>query len=189
MNLITLFTDAAQVLRLRFRDDVKSYQYDVPVYGVVLLALGAVNAASAVPIFGSSVATFVFMVGVSAIRWVVLAQSMSKLIHYYHGKRINLMAYTLLTESLLIPSVLAFYIPEAAFLFVVWGAWIFWAQAIGFFHFGKLNMWKIVLGYLVYAVVASVLTGLLLMVFSAVGWFDVHQIYQNLQTLTENTTR
>ena len=184
MNISQFFSDAGQVLRLRFRE-AGEYRYPLPLCLAVLAAVGAVQTPAAVPFFGSGHATLAFIMLLSLLRCVLLARAMSAVLAYFGGTRLPLFGYSVLTEALILPSVLVFYLPQTAPVWLFWSAWIFWVQCIGFYHIGKQGAGKVLLGYLAYFVATMMVGALLLSLFIMAGWFDLAVLQENLMKFSE----
>ncbi|UOP04611.1 hypothetical protein [Conchiformibius kuhniae] len=181
MNISQLLNDAGQVLRLRYRAAAE-YRYPLPVCLAVLVAVGAVQTPGAVPIFGGGDATAAFIILLSVLRCILLAKTMSAVLHYFGSEKLPLFGYCVLTEALILPSVLIFYLPESfAPVFVFWSAWTFWVQCIGFYHLGKQGVFKILLGYLAYLLASLFAGALLLSLFVGMQWFDLAVLQENLK--------
>lgn len=180
MNVLTLLNDASNIIRLRYQP-AEHYHYPLPACLVVMLAIGSINAAGMTPIFGEGLATLSFAILVSVVRWLVLARAMTATLHYYGSPRLPLWGFVLVSEALMLPMVLLFYAPQLSPILMFWEAWIFWVQAIGFHHLSKQNGLKILLGYLLYVGTASVITGVLFVLFILAGWFDWETVQQNLE--------
>lgn len=182
MNISQFFSDAGQVLRLRFRE-AGEYHYPLPLCLAVLAAVGAVQTPIFVPMFGSGNATLAFIMLLSLLRCVLLARTMSAVLAYFGGTRLPLFGYSVLTEALILPIVLVFYLPQTAPVWVFWLSWIFWVQCIGFYHIGKQGAGKVLLGYLAYFVVAMIAGTLLLSLFIMAGWFDLAVLEENMKII------
>ena len=132
---------------------------------------------------GLSAGTAAFAVGNTVLRWWVLSRCMRMVLHYFGSPRLPLSGYVLVTEALILPSVLVFYLPETAPFWLLWNAWAFWVQAIGFHHLSRQHVGKILLAYLLYALVSSVAGAVLMLLLVQAGWLDINLIMQNLEKM------
>lgn len=179
-NLIDLLRDALNIMRMRFQP-AEHYDYGLPVFVAVMLAVGVVNALAMSPLFGNSVAAIAFGVLVSITRWLVLTRVAAELLRPAKSPRIPFLGYTLACEALVLPSILAFYFADLALLLSIWGTWAFWAQAIGFYHISQQSVGKIIAVYILYVLGSMVLIGVFLAMFVAEGWLDWTNINSNMQ--------
>lgn len=186
MNLLPLLRDCTDMMRLRYRDDAAAYRYDAPVFFLIIVALGALHAATLAPLFGSDMAVFAFAVVVAAVRWLVLTRAMTAVLHYFGSPQIPFLGYTLAGEALALPTVFFFYLPPAAGLIAnAWLLWAFWAQTAGFMALSKQSLGKVLLGYIVYLLGSAVITYIFFTLFLAAGWLDADTLQKNLETFLQ----
>lgn len=179
-NLVDLWRDALNAMRMRFQP-AQAYDYGLPVFVAMMLAVGVVNAVMMKPLFGDSVGALAFGVLVSVTRWLVLTRVAAEILRPAGSPRIPFLGYTLATEALMLPSILMVYVQELALPLSLWTTWAFWAQAIGFYHISQQRVAKILLVYVVYVLVSMVLIGVFLAMFAAEGWLDWQTIQQNVE--------
>lgn len=179
-NLVDLWRDALNAMRMRFQP-AQAYDYGLPVFVAMMLAVGVVNAVMMKPLFGDSVGALAFGVLVSVTRWLVLTRVAAEILRPAGSPRIPFLGYTLATEALMLPSILMVYVQELALPISLWTTWAFWAQAIGFYHISQQRVAKILLVYVVYVLVSMVLIGVFLAMFAAEGWLDWQTIQQNVE--------
>lgn len=182
MDLRLLFRQSINSIRLRFHP-APAYHYAPIVYLFVLIAIGINQANMMPPIFGHQL--YVLLVGiiVSVVRWFILAYSVSISIAYFSARpRTSFLGYTLATEALVIPNILLFYFKEVSVLLLLWDAWAFCVQLIGFRVISGQNSFRAVLcGYLLYIVCSLVVLGTLLGILHLFGMIDIHALMDSLQ--------
>ena len=178
MTMLNLFYDAAAALRFRYKP-APLYRYGFGVFAAVALALGVVQAAELAPVLGAADKDVLIGFGLVAAvsRWLVLTRVMTAVMHYYGSPRIPFLGYTLATEALTLPRLLAFYLPKDLLpLVLFWNIWAFWAQAAGFIRISGQSGAKVLAGYLLYLVLWLVLLAVFVQMFVAAGWLDAEQI-------------
>lgn len=182
-NLWTLVQDARKVTMLRF-EPAEHYRYGLPVFVMVMVAVGCVNLAGITPLLGNSAQTIFFAILMAVTRWLVLTRVAAEILRpNRNAPRIPFLGYTLMTEAMVIPNVLLFYVSELTMVLMFWNAWIFWVQAIGFYHISQQKWTKILWVYLIYWVGSVLLLALFLMMLVQAGWFDINEIKANFDQL------
>lgn len=184
--LYQFFQDMLDILRLRYRHPA-TYLYTLPVVLAIIVVLGAINAVSMSPLLGNSSAAIFFAILLTLLKWVILSRSMRKVVSYYSQNSLPFAGFTLLSEALMIPMVLLFYVPKLAMLGLFYQLWIFSVQVIGFTKMGQVSAWKIAIGYILYSVITLIIGTLLLSLFMMAGWFDADVINQQLQNIMSTT--
>lgn len=185
MNLLDLFYDAGNALRFRYKP-AEAYRYGWGVFAAVMLAVGCVQAADLSVLLGHGNAVLAFGVVVALVRWLVLTRVMTALMHHYGSPRIPFLGYTLMTEALVLPGLLAFYLPpDWMGLVMMWNVWTFWAQAAGFMQISGQSGMKVLFGYVLYFVVSVLLVGVIFGLFAAAGWLDAEQLLKNWQQMQQ----
>lgn len=179
-NLIDLLRDALNAMRMRYQP-AEAYDYGLPVFVAVMLAVGVVNAVMMTPLFGNSTGALAFGVLVSVTRWLVLTRVAAEILRPARSPRIPFLGYTLATEALMLPSILMLYVNELAFPLSLWTTWAFWAQAIGFYHISQQRAMKVLAVYVLYALGSMILIAVFLAMFVSEGWLDWQIIQQNLE--------
>lgn len=174
--------DMWDVLRLRYKNP-EEYRYSLPVNLAVLLLIGIVNAAASVPLLGKSTPLIVFAVLLTVLKCVILSRTMSAALRHQNAPRQPFWGFVLVTESLAVPLLLLFYVPSLASVGVFWQIWIFWVQIIGFMNTSKQRGGKVVLGYLMYALMTLIAGTLLIMVFAQAGWLDLQELSQQFENI------
>lgn len=184
MSLLNLVRDAGQVLRLRFAD-ARAYRYSPVVYAAVLAALGALNAVNLAPLLGRDGATVAFALCLMVLRWGLLAWAAGRLTAYFTKQQRSFYGFFLLTEALVLPSVVSVYAPDLLTLFAFWNMWAFAVQVVGLLRISQLGA-KFLLVYLLAGVLMLLLVPVLMLVFSAGGWLDFQEIAKNVQEFLAN---
>ena len=169
--LYNLVRDAAQTLLFRYHAP-EHYRYSPVAVTAVLIALGLQLAAAWAPVFGQSPGAIVFFLISMALKWWVLSSVMRSVLHYFGAPLMPLGGFILATEALMLPSIIVLYSKDLGMLSIFWSVWIFWAQAAGLIKMSQINGLRVVLGYLIYAFVLSVLNGVVMFLFLSLGWLD-----------------
>lgn len=179
INLYQLLRDAADVLRLRFYP-IEHYRYGLPVMLAIMLGVGMVHAVMLKPIFGNSHGVMMLGLVFALLKWLLLTRAMTAVLHYFGGPHTPFLAYTLLTEALVLPLLVLPYIPEAAPFFQFWNIWIFWVQLLGFAKIGQQPIAKVLMGYVVYFVLTMAFGSIMVALFNLGGWLDLSELQNNL---------
>lgn len=184
--LYQFLKDMLDILRLRYKTP-SEYLYSLPVVAAVLLLLGVINAANMSPLFGRHLSAIIFAVLLTVVKWLVLSRAMRAVLHYYNGAQpLPLWGFTLASEALAIPMLALFYVPELAALAMFYHIWTIWVQAIGFMKMGKVTVWKVALGYILYFIGTLIIGSVLLMLFIQAGWMDAETISRQLQNIMQS---
>ncbi|ULJ66606.1 hypothetical protein [Wielerella bovis] len=183
-NLYDLFNDAIHAVRLQYRPRAEMYFYGLPVFAIVMLAVGVSIATSPayLAIFGSSSAALGFAIVMGITRWLVLTRVLTSMVQRASGERIPFLGYTLATEALAIPSLLVLLFPDLLPLISLWMVWCFWAQIAGVAVLSRQPILRICMAYVIYWLASSLLLGLFMTLFVAEGWLDSAEILKNLET-------
>ncbi|MCG7657752.1 hypothetical protein MIS33_09600 [Wielerella bovis] len=183
-NLYDLFNDAIHAVRLQYRPRAEMYAYGLPVFAIVMLAVGVSIATSPayLALFGSSSAAFGFAIVMGITRWLVLTRALTSMVQHASGERIPFLGYTLATEALAIPSLLILPFPDLLPLISLWMVWCFWAQIAGVAVLSRQPILRICMAYVIYWLASSLLLGLFMTLFVAEGWLDSAEILKNLET-------
>ena len=102
---------------------------------------------------------------------------MRSMLHYFGAPLMPLSGFILATEALALPSIIVFYAGGLGILATFWSVWIFWAQAAGLMKMSQVNGLRVLLGYLAYVTVLTLLSSVVLFVFLSMGWID-HEVVQ-----------
>ncbi|MDK4688131.1 hypothetical protein [Kingella negevensis] len=181
MNVWDLCVDATQAMRLRYRPFAELYFYGLPVFVVVMLAVGVANAMAYAPILGHSWGAFAFGLVAAVTRWLILTRAVTDVLHYKYGSpKIPFLGYTLATEALVIPTIFMLPFQELAPLVGIWTAWAAWAQLAGFAVVSRQTIWRVLLAYVVYWLVSGLLISIFLAAFISDGLLNEAEIVNNL---------
>lgn len=178
--LYSFLTDVWDILRLRYKNPA-DYFYTPPVIFAVLLLLGVINAANASPLFGTSAAAVVFAVLVTVIKWLVLSRTMSFVLSRNGSPHLPLWGFVLASESLMIPTLLVFYVPQLTPFLLFWQIWTLWVQVVGLMRMGRVKIWTVFQGYLLYFCGIFIISTIMLSLFMMAGWLDMAELQQNLE--------
>lgn len=176
--------DMWDILRLRYKHPA-DYRYTLPVCAAVLLLLGLVNAAATAPVFGKSPAAVVFAVLLTVLKCGVLSTVMSRTLLRDTLPKLPLWGFILASEALSVPLLALFYIPSLAAAGLFWQIWIFWVQALGLIKMSAQPGWRVMLGYLAYAVSTVLAGSVLMMVFAQAGWLDLAALSEQAKIILE----
>ncbi|WP_037586415.1 hypothetical protein [Stenoxybacter acetivorans] len=184
--MYTFLLDFFAVIRLRFAP-AAHYRYSWAITIAVLAAVSLVNAAAMSPVFGKEPAAIAFSLIFTALKWFVLSQIMSRILHYFGAPRMRLFGFVLLTEALIIPELLMLYWPEIFTLpGIFWQIWIMLVQFWGFVYLSQgISAWKVVIGYLAYLLLIACIFSIISILFNNMGWLDVNNIMQQMQRVAE----
>lgn len=182
--LYQFLRDMWDVLRLRYKQP-EEYRYSIPVNLAVLLLLGIINAAASAPLFGKSTPLIVFAVLLTVLKCLILSRVMSGMLRQPQAPRLPFWGFVLATEALAIPTLLLLYVPAMASIGLFWQIWIFWVQIIGFMKLSGQKGGKIIIGYIVYALITLLAGTLLLMLFSQAGLIDLQQLTEQFENILD----
>ncbi|MGB4881513.1 MAG: hypothetical protein WBO82_00520 [Neisseria sp.] len=183
--LYKFLSDALSALRLRFAPPVH-YRYAPVVVIAILLLMAAVNAVGMTPVFGNSNGALGFALCLTILKVFVLARSMTITLNYFGGTRFQLMGFILVTEALMIPTLLIYYVPQMAVVALFWQVWTFWVQVIGLMRISGQPVGKVLIGYFVYLVALMLIGSLFMALFVQVGWLDLQQINIQMEEILKN---
>lgn len=169
--LYNLVRDAAQTLLFRYQAP-EHYRYSPVAVTAVLVALGLQLAAAWAPVFGQAPGAIAFFLISMVLKWWVLSQVMRSMLHYFGAPLMPLGGFILATEALMLPSIVTLYSKELGMLAIFWSVWIFWAQAAGLIKMSGVNGLRVLMGYLAYAFILSLLNGAVMFLFLSLGWLD-----------------
>ena len=185
-NLFDLVRDAWYIMRLRYRPSPLQYRYGLPVFVVVLFAIGLANAVGFAPMMGTSLGAIVFGVLSGVTRFFVLTRCCTYFLpDRAMGKRLPYLGYVLAGEALIIPSLFAYAFPEMMPLLTLWNMWAFWAQAMGFTIQSGQKLHRVLFAYIVSSLISVVLLSLFLLLFFQAGWLDANEIIKNVREILQ----
>ncbi|KDN12254.1 hypothetical protein BGI40_02305 [Snodgrassella communis] len=177
------FLDAWAALRLRFYPKTH-YHYSLLIIVPVLLALGLINMANMSQILGQQIGITVFILALTVLRWGILSKTMQVILGYYNKQPGQWYGYVLVTEALILPTIAMLYWPQAlAMPGSFWLIWTMVVQAFGFVRISQQNIFKVALAYIIYFIVTSLAGGMLLFIFSTMGWLDINSMAQAFQQM------
>lgn len=177
------FLDAWAALRLRFYPKTH-YHYSLLIIVPVLLALGLINMANMSQILGQQIGITVFILALTVLRWGILSKTMQVILGYYNKQPGQWYGYVLVTEALILPTIAMLYWPQAlAMPGSLWLIWTMVVQAFGFVRISQQNIFKVALAYIIYFIVTSLAGGMLLFIFSTMGWLDINSMAQAFQQM------
>lgn len=175
--------DMWDILRLRYKNPA-DYRYSLAVSAAVLLLIGLVNAAATAPLFGKSPAVVTLAVLLTVLKCGVLSLVMGRMLARGAGK-LPLWGFVLASEALSVPLLALFYAPALAAAGMFWQIWIFVAQAVGLIRMSGRPGWRVMLGYLVYAVLTVVAGSVLMMVLAQIGLIDLGALTEQARVILE----
>lgn len=173
--LYNLVRDAAQTLLFRYQAP-EAYRYSPLTITAILIALGLQLAAAWAPVFGDAPGAIAFFLVSMVLKWWVLSQVMRSMLHYFGAPLMPLSGFILATEALALPSIIVFYAGGLGILATFWSVWIFWAQAAGLMKMSQVNGLRVLLGYLAYGTVLTLLSSVVLFIFISMGWIDQEDV-------------
>jgi hypothetical protein len=177
------FLDAWTALRLRFYPKTH-YHYSLLIIVPVLLALGLINMANMSQLLGQQTGITVFILALTVLRWGILSKTMQVILGYYSKQPGQWYGYVLVTEALILPTIAMLYWPQAlAMPGSFWLIWTMVVQAFGFVRISQQNIFKVALAYIIYFIVTSLAGGMLLFIFSTMGWLDINSMAQAFQQM------
>ncbi|MCO6507832.1 MAG: hypothetical protein J6578_03455 [Snodgrassella sp.] len=177
------FLDAWAALRLRFYPKTH-YHYSLLIIVPVLLALGLINMANMSQLLGQQTGITVFILALTVLRWGILSKTMQVILGYYNKQPGQWYGYVLVTEALILPTIAMLYWPQAlAMPGSLWLIWTMVVQAFGFVRISQQNIFKVALAYIIYFIVTSLAGGMLLFIFSTMGWLDINSMAQAFQQM------
>ncbi|STZ52752.1 hypothetical protein [Neisseria dentiae] len=176
--------DMWDILRLRYKNPA-DYRYSLAVSAAVLLLIGLVNAAATAPLFGKSPAVVTLAVLLTVLKCGVLSLVMGRMLSRGAGK-LPLWGFVLASEALSVPLLALFYAPALAAAGMFWQIWIFVAQAVGLIRMSGQPGWRVMLGYLVYAVLTVVAGSVLMMVLVQIGLIDLGALTEQAKVILES---
>ncbi|PIT18131.1 hypothetical protein BGI32_01425 [Snodgrassella alvi] len=177
------FLDAWAALRLRFYPKTH-YHYSPLTTFAVLLALGLINMANISQLLGHQAGITAFILALTVLRWSILSMTIEIILGYYNKQPGQWYGYVLVTEALLLPMIAMLYWPQAlATLGSFWLIWTMVVQVSGFVRISQQNVFKVALAYIIYFLITSLAGGMLLFIFSAIGWLDINSMTQTFQQM------
>ncbi len=176
--------DMWDILRLRYKNPA-DYRYSLAVSAAVLLLIGLVNAAATAPLFGKSPAVVTLAVLLTVLKCGVLSLVMGRMLSRGAAK-LPLWGFVLASEALSVPLLALFYAPALAAAGMFWQIWIFVAQAVGLIRMSGQPGWRVMLGYLVYAVLTVVAGSVLMMVLAQIGLIDLDALTEQARVILES---
>ncbi len=183
--LYQFLSGALSALRLRFATP-GHYRYGPAVFIAVLVLIAAVNAVGMAPVFGNGNGALAFALCLTVLKVFVLARAMDVTLNYFGAPNVRLLGFILLTEALMIPTLLVYYVAALAPVALFWQVWTFWVQIIGLMRMSGQPLMKILIGYLVYLLVLMLLGSLLVALFVQAGWLDIQQINLQMEELMKS---
>ncbi|WP_373796081.1 hypothetical protein [Neisseria dentiae] len=176
--------DMWDILRLRYKNPA-DYRYSLAVSAAVLLLIGLVNAAATAPLFGKSPAVVTLAVLLTVLKCGVLSLVMGRMLSR-GAPKLPLWGFVLASEALSVPLLALFYAPALAAAGMFWQIWIFVAQAVGLIRMSGQPGWRVMLGYLVYAVLTVVAGSVLMMVLAQIGLIDLGALTEQARVILES---
>jgi membrane-associated HD superfamily phosphohydrolase len=177
------FLDAWVALRLRFYPKTH-YHYSLLIMVPVLLALGMINMANMSQLLGQQTGITAFILALTVLRWGILSKTMQVILGHYNKQPGQWYGYVLVTEALILPTIAMLYWPQAlAMPGSFWLIWTMVVQAFGFVRISQQNIFKVALAYIIYFIVTSLAGGMLLFIFSTMGWLDINSMAQAFQQM------
>ncbi len=176
--------DMWDILRLRYKNPA-DYRYSLAVSAAVLLLIGLVNAAATAPLFGKSPAVVTLAVLLTVLKCGVLSLVMGRMLSR-GAPKLPLWSFVLASEALSVPLLVLFYAPALAAVGMFWQIWIFVAQAVGLIRMSGQPGWRVMLGYLVYAVLTVVAGSVLMMVLAQTGLIDLGALTEQARVILES---
>ena len=170
------FLDACAALRLRFYPKTH-YRYNPLIFVTVLLALGLMNMAYMSQILGRQTGITIFIIVLTMVRCGILSMAMEIILGYYNKQPGHWYGYVLTTEVLTLPTLAILYWPQV--LAAPGSLWLLWAlvvQICGFVRISQQNIFKVFLGYITYYLMFFLAIGILLLLFSIMGWVDINNM-------------
>lgn len=181
--MLRFLSDSSAILRLRFHK-AEHYRYPIGILLVAFLLLSAVNAALFAPYLPAEKPIILAVVtSITLVKWLTLALTMQIFLHYQGAPKMNLIGFILLSECLNIPMILLAYAPQLALLGMFWQFWTIWVQLKGLTYFSKINGLWIILAYIIYFIVATLVSLPVLSIFVAGGWLDVHEVLNHMEQM------
>ena len=184
MNLWLLVRQAGAAACLRFRP-APFYAYGLPVFALVLAAVGMVNAVALKPFLGASDAALGFGFLTAVTRWLVLSRVFWEMLRAPNGERVPFLGYILATDALVIPTLFALPYPEMRSWVGLWNTWCFGVQFAGAVAVSGQRPLRVAGAYLVYWLASSALLFVFLLMFVSAGWFDVNELNANVIKMLE----
>lgn len=178
-NLLPFVRDIGDVLRLRYHE-IDHYRYGLPVFVMIMLAVGMANAVMMRPILGNSAGAMAFALVFAILKWLLLTRATTAVLHYFGSPRIPFLGYALLTEALILPVLLLPTLPEMALFVSVWNMWVFWAQLLGFAKISQQSVGRVLLAYVVYGLMTLIFGMIFLQLFVQAGWLDWDILEKNM---------
>lgn len=170
------FLDACAALRLRFYPKTH-YCYNPLIFVTILLALGLMNMAYMSQILGRQTGITIFIIVLTMVRCGILSMAMEIILGYYNKQPGHWYGYVLTTEVLTLPTLAILYWPQV--LAAPGSLWLLWAlvvQICGFVRISQQNIFKVFLGYITYYLMFFLAIGILLLLFSIMGWVDINNM-------------
>lgn len=179
------FLDACATLRLRFYPKTH-YRYNPLIFVTVLLALGLMNMAYMSQILGRQTGITIFIIVLTMVRCGILSMAMEIILGYYNKQPGHWYGYVLTTEVLTLPTLAILYWPQV--LAAPGSLWLLWAlvvQICGFVRISQQNIFKVFLGYITYYLMFFLAIGILLLLFSIMGWVDINNMPYTYRQILE----
>lgn len=170
------FLDTCAALRLRFYPKTH-YCYNPLIFVTILLALGLMNMAYMSQILGRQTGITIFIIVLTMVRCGILSMAMEIILGYYNKQPGHWYGYVLTTEVLTLPTLAILYWPQV--LAAPGSLWLLWAlvvQICGFVRISQQNIFKVFLGYITYYLMFFLAIGILLLLFSIMGWVDINNM-------------
>lgn len=170
------FLDACAALRLRFYPKTH-YRYNPLIFVTILLALGLMNMAYMSQILGRQTGITIFIIVLTMVRCGILSMAMEIILGYYNKQPGHWYGYVLTTEVLTLPTLAILYWPQVlAAPGSLWLLWTLVVQIFGFVRISQQNIFKVFLGYITYYLMFFLAIGILLLLFSIMGWVDINSM-------------
>lgn len=179
------FLDACAALRLRFYPKTH-YCYNPLIFVTILLALGLMNMAYMSQILGRQTGITIFIIVLTMVRCGILSMAMEIILGYYNKQPGHWYGYVLTTEVLTLPTLAILYWPQV--LAAPGSLWLLWAlvvQICGFVRISQQNIFKVFLGYITYYLMFFLAIGILLLLFSIMGWVDINNMPYTYRQILE----
>ena len=163
--------DGVNAFRLRFKP-LEEYRYHWSTLVGIMLLLGLQKYLVFYVLIGISPALLLYCIIGIFLHCAILAETMKRVLKITQNRDISLFSFILLTEALLLPLVLLLFLPQDSplqFLKLFFSLWFFVVQVVGLVWHSKATVLKVLVGYLLYAVIVFMALLTLLTIFHQLG--------------------
>lgn len=179
------FKDCVNLFLLRFQP-LTHYRYHWTTMIGVVSALGVIRYATTYMLLGKGAPILVFCIIVDLVSWLVLSATMNiTLPRFWGAPKLPTLNFILVTEALILPTLLFIFLSadvnSALSFFLV--SWRFWVQVFGLSILSGVSLWKVLISYLVYFLVFSIIMMFILGIFVALGVFDLQEMMTRIQQM------